>query len=111
MTIETAMLQRRSERPNQATTIDSMMRANPRQHRLQRRIVMQPVPRLLVRGPERIADPLVGNGREFLDTDHRQRDPHVLLGRSRGALLHFGGPCRPGAAPAGGRCAACGPGG
>ncbi len=38
---------------------------------------MQPVTGLLVRGPERIGDPLVGNGREFLDSP-RQRAARVL---------------------------------
>ena len=44
-----------------------VVRLDPTQHRLQRRIVLQPVPGLLVRRAEGIQDPLVRDGGEFLD--------------------------------------------
>lgn len=49
----------------------SMMRPNPCQCRLQRRVILEPVTGLLVRHPERVGDPLVRDRCEFLNP-HRQ---------------------------------------
>ena len=58
--------------PSNTTTpnTQSMMRPNPPQHRLQRRVIVKPVPSLLVRYAESVYDPLVRNGRHFLQGTH-----------------------------------------
>ena len=58
--------------PSNATTTNthSMMRPNPPQHRLQRRVVVKPVPSLLVRYAKSVYDSLVRNGSHFLQGTH-----------------------------------------
>ena len=51
---------------NQRHDDPSVIRPDPCQHRLQGRVIMEPVTGLLVRGPERVYNPLIGNSGEFL---------------------------------------------
>ena len=55
---------------------------NPPKHGLQRRIIVQPVPSLLVRSSKRIRDPLVRDSGEFLFTHKNTRQPTVSLTRT-----------------------------
>ena len=68
-----------------------MVRANPIKDRLQRRVLVEPVPSLLIRRLESIGDSLIGNSGEFLDhqvplvngthTRAKQDQPHISEGR------------------------------
>ena len=55
---------------------------NPPKHGLERRIIVQPVPSLLVRSPKCIRDPLVRDSGEFLFIHRNTRQQTVSLTRT-----------------------------